>query len=41
LCLTCGRRALLDWADRRRQDAAAARRIAQELSTPAESHRVA
>ena len=34
LCVTCGRRALLAWADRRRQDAAAARRIAQELGAP-------
>jgi hypothetical protein len=41
LCLTCGRRALLDWADRRRQDAAAARRIAQDLGAPGEPHRVA
>ena len=41
LCVTCGRRALLDWADRRRQDAAAARRIAQDLGAPAEPHRVA
>jgi hypothetical protein len=41
LCLTCGRRALLDWADRRRQDATAARRIAQDLGAPAEPHRVA
>ena len=31
LCLTCGRRALNDWADRRRLEAAAARRLAQEL----------
>jgi hypothetical protein len=36
LCLTCGRRALLDWADRRRLEAAAARRIAQDLSAPAD-----
>jgi hypothetical protein len=41
LCLTCGRRALLDWADKRRQDAAAARRIAQDLGAPAAPHRVA
>ena len=35
LCVTCGRRVLLDWADRRRVEAAAARRIAQDLgSTP-------
>jgi hypothetical protein len=31
LCLTCGRRVLLDWADRRRQEAAAARRLSQSL----------
>ena len=31
LCVTCGRRALNDWADRRRLEAAAARRLAQAL----------
>ena len=31
LCVTCGRRALMDWADRRRLEAAAARRMAQDL----------
>jgi hypothetical protein len=31
LCVTCGRRALLTWADRRRLEAAAARRLSQEL----------
>ena len=36
LCLTCGRRVLLDWADHRRLEAAAARRMAQELGVPAE-----
>jgi hypothetical protein len=44
LCLACGRRALLDWADRRRQEAAAARRLAQDLSAPrdaAQANRVA
>jgi hypothetical protein len=34
LCLTCGRRALLDWADRRRQEAAAARRLSESLGEP-------
>ncbi|MBV9580383.1 MAG: hypothetical protein JO057_17495 [Chloroflexi bacterium] len=34
LCLSCGRRALLDWADRRRQEAAAARRLSQALGEP-------
>jgi hypothetical protein len=34
LCLTCGRRALLDWADRRRLEAAAARRLSQSLGEP-------
>ena len=34
LCPTCGRRALLDWADRRRQEAAAARRLSQSLGEP-------
>jgi predicted RNA-binding Zn-ribbon protein involved in translation (DUF1610 family) len=34
LCRTCGRRALLDWADHRRLEAAAARRLAQDLSAP-------
>jgi hypothetical protein len=36
LCVTCGRRVLLDWADRRRQEAAAARRMAQELASTVE-----
>ncbi len=31
LCLTCGRRALLEWADRRRREAIDARRLAQLL----------
>lgn len=34
LCTTCGRRALLEWADRRRQEAAAARQMAQSLGQP-------
>ena len=34
LCLTCGRRALLEWADRRRLEAAAARRLSQSLGEP-------
>lgn len=33
LCLTCGRRALLAWSDRRRREAVAARRLAHELGT--------
>jgi hypothetical protein len=33
LCLTCARRALLAWSDSRRREAAAARRLAQELGT--------
>jgi hypothetical protein len=37
LCLRCGRRALLDWADRRRLEAAAARQLAQTLGAPTES----
>jgi hypothetical protein len=32
LCVTCGRRVLLDWADRRRLEASAARRMANDLS---------
>jgi excisionase family DNA binding protein len=36
LCVTCGRRALMDWADRRRLEAAAARRLAQELPATAD-----
>ncbi len=32
VCLTCGRRALMVWADQRRLEAAAARRMAQDLS---------
>ena len=31
LCLPCGRRAILDWADRRRIESATARRLAHEL----------
>jgi hypothetical protein len=31
LCLTCGRRALMVWADQRRLEAAAARRMALDL----------
>jgi excisionase family DNA binding protein len=34
MCLTCARRALLDWADRRRQEAAAARRLSESLGHP-------
>jgi hypothetical protein len=34
LCLSCGRRALLDWADRRRREAAEARRMAHSLGEP-------
>jgi excisionase family DNA binding protein len=34
LCLACGRRALLEWADRRRQEAAAARRLAESFGQP-------
>ncbi|TME91286.1 MAG: helix-turn-helix domain-containing protein [Chloroflexi bacterium] len=37
LCLTCGRRALMQWADRRRLEAAAARRLAQDLGAGAET----
>jgi hypothetical protein len=38
LCLPCGRRAILDWADRRRIESAAARRLAHELrAVPAAS----
>jgi hypothetical protein len=33
LCLPCARRVLLDWADHRRLEASAARRMAQELSS--------
>ena len=36
LCLTCGRRALLDWGDRRRLEAAAARRMAEHLGEATE-----
>jgi hypothetical protein len=41
LCVTCGRRALLEWADRRRLEAAAARQLSQALGAAqaaAESH---
>jgi hypothetical protein len=34
LCTTCGRRALLEWADRRRLEAAAARQMSQSLGDP-------
>jgi hypothetical protein len=34
LCVSCGRRALLDWADRRRQESAAARQLAHSLGEP-------
>jgi hypothetical protein len=34
VCTRCGRRAVLDWADRRRQEAAAARRLAESLGQP-------
>ena len=34
LCVTCARRALLQWADRRRQEAAAAREMAHSLGGP-------
>jgi hypothetical protein len=37
LCLTCGRRAVMDWADRRRLESAAARRMAHNLGGAAES----
>jgi hypothetical protein len=33
LCLSCGRRVLLDWADHRRQESSAARRMANDLSS--------
>jgi len=35
LCTACARRALLEWADRRRQEATAARRLSQSLGQPA------
>ena len=34
LCLACGRRALLEWADQRRSEAVEARRLAQSLGEP-------
>ena len=34
LCVTCGRRALLEWADQRRQEAVAARQLSQSLGQP-------
>jgi len=34
LCLMCGRRALLEWADLRRQEATAARQMAHSLGQP-------
>lgn len=33
LCTTCGRRALLDWADQRRLEAVAARRLSEQLGS--------
>lgn len=33
LCLGCGRRAVLEWADRRRFEASSARRLARDLGT--------
>ena len=40
LCLACGRRAVLDWADQRRREATAARRLAKSFGpsrTPAQT----
>jgi hypothetical protein len=34
LCVTCGRRALLEWADHRRLEAAAARQLSHSLGEP-------
>jgi hypothetical protein len=34
LCVTCARRALLEWADRRRLEAAAARQLSHSLGEP-------
>jgi hypothetical protein len=34
LCVTCARRALLEWADRRRLEAAAARQLSHSLGQP-------
>jgi hypothetical protein len=34
LCVTCGRRALLEWADQRRQEALAARELSHSLGEP-------
>jgi len=34
LCVTCGRRALLEWADRRRLEAATARQLSRSLGEP-------
>ncbi len=34
LCLACGRRALLDWADQRRREAVAARQLSQSFGQP-------
>jgi hypothetical protein len=39
LCLMCGRRALLEWADLRRQESSAARQMAHSLGAP-EGNRV-
>ena len=41
LCSTCGRRALMQWADRRRLEAVAARRLAHDLGGAAETAQVA
>jgi hypothetical protein len=41
LCLTCGRRALLQWADQRRLEAAAARGFAQNLGAAEPTAQVA
>jgi hypothetical protein len=38
LCIACGRRALLDWADLRRAEAAAARQLSQSLGEPLPEH---
>jgi hypothetical protein len=38
LCVACGRRVLLDWADHRRLEAAAVRRMVQDLGSTADSN---
>lgn len=38
LCVTCARRTLLDWADGRRRESLAARRLAQHLGRSRERH---